>query len=570
MIYRILIFFKLFRTKEALSVSEKLCSKLQDEQRFALENTSQSIESVIDASNKLETQVSQLQAELVVKQNECAALQNQFVDFESQIETLTASIQKKDTTIAANRDEIELLSQQVQSLEYEVRNATGRGEAELIIVKADLQGKTESLVLVQKEMSELTAKLHLSESQRVSLESQRSDLLRAKEELALTLASHQGNSSASIKKTEVAEAELRAQLEQSTKALRLKVQEHNNELDQLQSDLARKSAEYEMVYTELVALRESSMIQQSRLESSESENLRINTALQSEIAQNSERKKKVRAYVDNLTSEKVAAEEKVATLTASLVEANDKKLHLEQQIKLLESRLNTMREQAVLDQERLMKERQSLEATITSSLQHKDSEIGSLRRMLEEKTTMTMVEIEATRKQMDEVSKEAETHKSKRLAARNEMIGLVEALEKAQGEADEMHSFFTSTLVPIASDQVSGLERALMSLEAAVGMLSSKKMVRFHSKTTEFLQRRLEAKRNRQSGISSRSGGSDDSSRGSGENDSSGSREELVASDIRQSSVGARSGAAGTGRHVLGSGKPAQIAGRQILSKECI
>jgi hypothetical protein len=142
------------------------------------------------------------------------------------------------------------------------------------------------------------------------------------------------------------------------------------------------------------------------------------------------------------------------------------------------------------------------------------------------------------------------------------MINLVQALEKAQAESDEMQNFFSMKLVPMAYEQVSGIENALMSLETAVGMLSSKKMVKFHSRANEFLQKRLKSHNKRDTkngGSNSKSSLSDDSTRG--ETDSVGSREELVNSsfaEIRQFST-RTTGPTGNARHVLGG--PAHVAG---------
>lgn len=251
-------------------------------------------------------------------------------------------------------------------------------------------------------------------------------------------------------------------------------------------------------------------------------------------------------------------------------------------------RLNNAKEHAALENDKKVKERQSMEQYFASSLQEKDGEIdrqggicyyvlpcmrselhdrvvpsSRLRSLLDDRSKSTVAEIEEVQRQIVEVSREAEAHKTKRLTARNEMINLVQALEKAQAEADEMQSFFHMKLVPMAYEQVSGIENALMSLETAVGMLSSKKMVKFHSRANEFLQKRLKAHNSR--GIKSGGGSehlsvSDDGTRG--ETESVGSREELVSSSFSDTKhLSSRNSNTGFAKHVLGGGKPAHIAG---------
>lgn len=59
-----------------------------------------------------------------------------------------------------------------------------------------------------------------------------------------------------------------------------------------------------------------------------------------------------------------------------------------------------------------------------------------------------------TRAKIEESLKELEGHKAKRLAARNEMITLAKALERAHADGDEMKSTLQYKLSPMVVDQV--------------------------------------------------------------------------------------------------------------------
>ena len=183
------------------------------------------------------------------------------------------------------------------------------------------------------------------------------------------------------------------------------------------------------------------------------------------------------------------------SLDMKLKEYNDKVNVLEQQGKVMEMKLATAREQSTLEQEKLLKERRNFENSLSLQLQDKEAEIGRLKELLENSNKNTQAEMQEALRQVNTASNEAEQHKNKRLQARNETIHLVQALEKAQGEADQVQAFLQRDLMPMAYEQVSGIENALMSLETAVGLLSSKKMVKFHSKAHDFIEKRLKTSR---------------------------------------------------------------------------
>lgn len=253
----------------------------------------------------------------------------------------------------------------------------------------------------------------------------------------------------------------------------------------LELERARKSMQESSEHNrDLVAKNESLQIDVDR----------VTSALQNEIAQNQERKKKLREYVNNLTAEKKVFEDRCQAFEISGLEAHNKQLAAEQLVEVLESRLGTLKEQNLLNSETSAKECSTLEAHYKSVLVEKDSEISILLKRLEDAKMSTTEEVREAQRQFEEVQREAEAHKSKRITARNEMISLAQALEKAQSEAEEMQSFFQYTLVPLAYDQVTGLETALHSLETASSLVASKRSVQLKSGANSFMQKRLKGR----------------------------------------------------------------------------
>jgi len=87
---------------------------------------------------------------------------------------------------------------------------------------------------------------------------------------------------------------------------------------------------------------------------------------------------------------------------------------------------------------------------------------------------------------------ELESHKSKRLAARSEMIGMAQAYERAEAELLETQEFLRYTLIPLVFEQISGVESALQHIEFATGIILSKKAMRFRAKASNFLNRQTD------------------------------------------------------------------------------
>jgi hypothetical protein len=82
------------------------------------------------------------------------------------------------------------------------------------------------------------------------------------------------------------------------------------------------------------------------------------------------------------------------------------------------------------------------------------TEISRLQSIIDYHSQATAEEVQEAYRKMELTGKELESHKAKRLAARNEMIGIAQALERAHKEGHEMKAFIQYTLAPVVFEQV--------------------------------------------------------------------------------------------------------------------
>ena len=537
--------------------------------------TSTDLESKQQEIEELKLQVTSIQQQMKSKDDQIQSLQQTVMQstpsaiadtssMRQEIVALQEQVSKTNQDLKDKENQIESLRNELQKQQYMASSAdsdSAQGEA----LKAELKEKNDSIQALKTECSDLTVKLKLSETQRTATETQRSELIKEKESISGMLLEKENVLNKAKVEWEAKEMELRSQVEAANKCVRDKSSESSQELESLQSSLAKKSAEYDMVYAELVKLRSTTSEQQSLNADHSNQIEKLSASLQAEVAKNQEAKKKVRAFVDNLTAEKSAADEQVKALEARLAESNDKNNVMDQQSKVMEMKLSTLREQSALEQEKFLKERQNYESSFSLQLQDKDVEISKLKDLLENSNKNTQAEMQEALRQVDTASKEAEQHKTKRLEARNETIHLVQALEKAQGEADQVQAFLQRDLVPMAYEQVTGIENALMSLETAVGLLSSKKMVKFHSKAQDFIEKRLKTGRKKRGDratlLTNESARSDGGNSGSNEGSSIGNNNIAIGQKIPLDSTAATDSPTERGRDTAALTPLSQMVG---------
>jgi chromosome segregation ATPase len=153
--------------------------------------------------------------------------------------------------------------------------------------------------------------------------------------------------------------------------------------------------------------------------------------LETERAQNAERKKKVRAFLDNLSQENKTLQESHAAMAQQSKDALAAKAYIEQHRNQLESALHSAKEQAARELEARAKEWLQLENGYHSQLSEKDAEIRHLLLQVELASQSNVEEVTATRALIQESMREMEAHKAKRLAARSEMINLAKVKHAA-------------------------------------------------------------------------------------------------------------------------------------------
>ncbi len=101
------------------------------------------------------------------------------------------------------------------------------------------------------------------------------------------------------------------------------------------------------------------------------------------------------------------------------------------------------------------REAQQMETAYDSQLESKDREIRQLIQQVDLASRSSVEEVAETRVRIEESVKEMEAHKAKRLAARNEMIGLAKSLERAQADGNEIKNAVQYTLTPVVFEHVS-------------------------------------------------------------------------------------------------------------------
>lgn len=101
-----------------------------------------------------------------------------------------------------------------------------------------------------------------------------------------------------------------------------------------------------------------------------------------------------------------------------------------------------------------MQDLQEKENYYLSIIQDKEKDIEQLQLQVEIASKSSLEEVNETRLKIEESLRELESHKSKRLAARNEMIHLAKALEKAESEGKEIKTNVQYTIAPIIYEQV--------------------------------------------------------------------------------------------------------------------
>lgn len=110
------------------------------------------------------------------------------------------------------------------------------------------------------------------------------------------------------------------------------------------------------------------------------------------------------------------------------------------------------------------------------------------------------LQVADARRMVEEAKVELESHKVKRMQARNEMVSMAETLEKAQKEADIIKGFLADHINPTVYDQINSLEHLLHNVEKNCSKIASKRMVQLQTHANDFLAKRFKKNERRGSG----------------------------------------------------------------------
>jgi hypothetical protein len=350
--------------------------------------------------------------------------------------------------------------------ERETESSVSRFEQEIVVIKEERR-----LALV-------------GESEKLSLLAV--DHVNAMSNMELQVESCERNLIGSEKKLKDALSEAQSTSQRITHQ-KDEIQKLGNELGTKKSDLDATKANLAATTTAYSALS----AQHSQLKMKVDH---LTQQLESEVIQTQERKLKVRAYVDGINSEKREIEgsklkliEEMTALSARVTLLESQVRTEELKVQREESRFQAAKESSLLALEQQQQEHEN-QLEIQKGLEKlQKQETDRLQGLLDEHFRATAEEVQAAYKQMELSGKELESHKAKRLVARNEMIGAAQALERFQSEGQAIKAFIQYKLAPLVFEQVTAIEQLLSTVEHSTSMLSSKNNVRMYKTANSFL-----------------------------------------------------------------------------------
>ncbi|KAJ1444129.1 hypothetical protein B484DRAFT_414176, partial [Ochromonadaceae sp. CCMP2298] len=434
-------------------------------------------------------------------QGERREMQEQMQGRAVQLEDLQGRLSEGERAIAGLREErealregyqgeraeqmqvVEGLQAQLKSLEESAAAAierVGAGAGEL----ASLRGQLEA---AQKKASALgegamgAAQVQRMQNEQLSLEAQRDDLLLNIEDLNGTLATAEEELSTLRRDKDEREKALKAQLVEAQAGAKRSAKDLGAKLQAATAGEARLTSEVAQLTETVSSVRKSVAEGAAQLEAARRE-------LDSERQQNQERKKKVRAYLDNLTAENRGLQEQVAALQGAARDAQAAGRFVEQHRDQLEAALVSNRHQGAQEGEARRREWESLEGSLCAQLAERTSEVAHLRLQVELASQTSSEEVASTQRKIDASVREMEAHKAKRLAARSEMINLAQSLERAQAEGEDLRTS-VYVLHPMVEQQAVQLEQLVSDIEKVSFHLTSQKadtaLTRKHQKDSD-------------------------------------------------------------------------------------
>jgi intracellular protein transport protein USO1 len=386
------------------------------------------------------------------------------IDHTAELQKVRSEVDRKESIITELQDNLKRLEMTLQQhaqnfYEKEAENMNLKKQIEDMEtnISGDIGNLTNKLTCVTSEHKNLIQNMKMMKLDNES-----------KENLITELRTQVADSKKAL--DDVAESNSKTQIEAATSSSLIE-----KELMQIQSSLKSKSTELERTCANLQIVTTSNSALQTRYDQLKKECESLMAQLQAEQQTTHERKKQMKVFVDKLMAEKKVLEETVATYGDSIKASMNDKLEAEQELDTLSHQIKDLQQKIALDEEEFKSEKNRLICQIQKLKTEKDEEIKVLKKSATVDKMLTQSEVEEARRQLQEQNKNAEEHKSKRLAARQEMIQLAQALERSQTEAEEMHQYMQFNLSPAIGEQIIAMENALTSLDGAVTSIHSKR-----------------------------------------------------------------------------------------------
>ncbi len=376
------------------------------------------------------------------------------IELESENKALISKCSDSSCLLVAVQNEI-------QRLEADLKLARSEDSVSAISFRIDLDSKNNIIEQMRSEISKHDANI-------VELKSTLS--LKDKELNDVGLRLEQSYSLA--KMLEDQNVSYQKQLDEKEKNLKhqtallqqhhfIKNNEYTNEILCLQESVSIKDMEIQKLITNAGQL-------QSQIEHLLETNNDFKRQLLFEQNQQKEAKNKVKVYVDSIILEKRSLEE-------SVQQANNSKILLEQQLKHLEMKVCTLQDQVLSEQDKVTNAYAEVEKQFKTELSSKDAIISSLKDKLMAASTHSVEEVVELQKKIKETHIELESHKNKRIAARNEIRAAAKALESVEKENEELKHYFKSSLFPIISQMQVQIDSLVPIVSYASSTISKKK-----------------------------------------------------------------------------------------------
>lgn len=369
---------------------------------------------------------------------------------EATVAEKTVSLERALASVAALTEERDFLQKQLDDLGAE-KEALQSGMEQLRSAKEALEGSKES---GDKESDRLRGECVRLESLVQRLESAQ----RAHED---QIKSVQGEAKETVERvrmdaaTEVGGA--RSQVEEAERARRHAENAATNlrvELETVRRSVTQGVEERARALIALGKERES-----------------LAAELEQERENGQERRRQMKQYLETLTGEKEEREAELSRTRAALETAKQEQGVWEESALAAREQLRTQAKAHESEIQHMEQRLRELDRCTSEQIMEKDAELA---RLIEEQA----VRLSSTARQSEEMeihlkAVEAETaaHKQKRLAAKNEMISLAQALEAATTTSRMVDESIEHTLVPRCLEHLSSLAKATELVDVALWQL---------------------------------------------------------------------------------------------------